>query len=95
MLLRAERAYGRPDGGEKAPAQGTLKRVRVIAGGPGSFKLQLVKSKNVGGVWKSRVKAVGPKITYTGQSAENWDMDNYKVESFRVNIPIRRAGAWP
>ena len=84
-------AYGRPDGGEKAPRAGTLKRVRVIAGGPGSFKLQLVKSKNVGGVWKSRVKAVGPKITYTGQSAENWDMDNYKVESFRVNVPIKKG----
>ena len=82
-------AYGRPDGGEKAPRAGTLKRVRVIAGGPGSFKLQLVKSKAVGSVWKSRVKAIGPKINYTGQSPDNWDTDNYKVESFRVDIPIK------
>ena len=84
-------AYGRPDGGEKAPRTGTLKRVRIIAGGTGSFKLQLVKSKNVGGVWKSRVKAIGPKINYTGQSTDNWDTDNYKVESFRVNIPIKKG----
>lgn len=84
-------AYGRPDGGEKAPRAGTLKRVRVIAGGPGSFKLQLVKSKAVGSVWKSRVKAIGPKINYTGQSPDNWDTDNYKVESFRVDIPIKKG----
>ena len=35
-------AYGNP-GGEKAPKSGTLKKIKLIAGEPGSFKLQLVK----------------------------------------------------
>lgn len=84
-------AYGRPDGGEKAPYSGTLKKVRVIAGGQGSFTLQLVKSKQVGGMWQSKVKAVGPMFEYDGQSNQNWDFDNYKVETFRVNMPIKKG----
>ena len=28
-------AYGRPDGGELAPKSGTIKKIRLIAGGPG------------------------------------------------------------
>jgi len=38
-------AYGRPDGGELAPKTGTIKKIRLIAGGPGSFKLQIAKVK--------------------------------------------------
>ena len=84
-------AYGRPDGGEMAPVAGTLKRVRVISGGAGSFQLQLVKAREVGGVWQARVKAEGPQITLTGQDQANWDTDNYKVESFKVNMPIKKG----
>lgn len=84
-------AYGRPDGGEQAPADGTLKKVRVIAGGPGSFTLQLVKSKLIGGVWNSKVKATGPTFFYNGQSMANWDADVYSTETFRVNMPIKRG----
>lgn len=84
-------AYGRPDGGEAAPYSGTLKKVRVIAGGPGSFSLQLVKSKQFGDFWQSKVKAVGPEFHYMGQSAQNWDTDTYNVETFRVNMPIKRG----
>lgn len=84
-------AYGRPDGGEMAPVAGTLKRVRVISGGAGSFQLQLVKAREVGGVWQAKVKAEGPQITVTGQSQANWDTDNYKVESFKVNMPIKKG----
>ena len=36
-------AYGRPDGGELAPKTGTIKKIRLIAGGPGSFRLQIAK----------------------------------------------------
>jgi hypothetical protein len=84
-------AYGRPDGGEKAPASGVLKRVRVIAGEPGTFRLQLVKAKEVNGVWRAKVKANGPKITLQGQTETNWENDDYRVESFRVNLPIKKG----
>lgn len=84
-------AYGRPHDGEKAPYSGTLKKVRVIAGGPGSFTLQLVKSRQIGGVWQSKVKATGPVLDYDGQSNQNWDFDTYRVEKFRVNMPIKKG----
>ena len=35
-------AYGNA-GGEKAPTDGKLKEIRLIAGAPGNFRLQLVK----------------------------------------------------
>lgn len=82
-------AYGRPDTGEKAPLNGTLKKVRVIAGGSGSFTLQLVKVKEVGGVLQTKVKATGPTLDYDGQSFLNWDSGVYNVEVFRVNMPIK------
>src|SRR5258705_12034132 len=36
-------AYGRPGGGEVAPRSGTIRRIRLIAGGPGVFRLQVAK----------------------------------------------------
>lgn len=84
-------AYGRPDGGEKSPAKGTLKKVKVIAGGAGSFQLQLVKAKEVAGVWQAKVKAQGPVITVEGQDQANLDSDSYKVEAFKVNMPIKKG----
>src|ERR1700704_764868 len=41
-----DEAYGRPNGGELAPKTGTIKRIRIIAGGPGSFRLMAVKHIN-------------------------------------------------
>lgn len=83
-------AYGRP-GGEKAPRKGTLKKVRVIAGTPGTFTLQLVKTKYIGGLQHSVVKAVGPFVQHSGQTDQNWNLGIYKVESFPVNVPIKKG----
>jgi hypothetical protein len=86
-------AYGRPDGGQLAPRTGTIKRIRVIAGGPGSFRLQVakVKQSTLNGTNEAKVVAAGPKISYQGQSDSNWDSGNYLVESFRVNVPVKRG----
>lgn len=84
-------AYGRPDGGELAPVKGRLRKIRVIAGEEGTFKLQLTKAKMVNGTWKARVKAEGPTIHVTGQEDANWDTDTYKVEVFKVNLPIKKG----
>jgi hypothetical protein len=88
-----EEAYGRPDGGELAPRTGTIKRIRVIAGGPGSVRLQIAKVKRstLFGTNEAKVDYTGPKITYTGQTEGNFETDRYKVESFPVNVPVKKG----
>jgi hypothetical protein len=81
-------AYGRPDGGELAPRSGTIKKIRLIAGGPGSFRLQIAKVKPN---QRAKVVAVGPMISYAGQTEANFESDNYKVESFDVNVPVHEG----
>jgi hypothetical protein len=88
-----EEAYGRPDGGELAPKTGTIKRIRLIAGGPGSFSLQIAKVQRstLFGTNKAKVVYTGPKISYTGQTEANFESDHYKVESFPVNVPVKKG----
>ena len=79
-------AYGRPDGGESSPFSGKLKSIRLIAQVPGSFRLQIlsVKPDNSG-----KVVEQGPVINYQGQPAGN--LDTYTIESFPVNLPIKKG----
>lgn len=85
-------AYGRP-GVERAPKSGTIRRIRLIAGGPGSFKLLIaeVKQSTLYGANEAKVVRTGPTIAYQGQDESNWDSDSYKVESFPVDIPVRKG----
>jgi hypothetical protein len=85
-------AYGRA-GVERAPKSGTIKKIRLIAGGPGSFKLQIaeVKQSTLFGSDKARVVRNGPTIGYQGQDQSNWDNDSYRVESFPVNVPVQKG----
>jgi hypothetical protein len=82
-------AYGRPDGGEFAPKTGTIRKIRLIAGGPGSFKLQLAKVKR--GTDEAKFAAGGPRIDYQGQTEANFDSGSYKVETFDVNLPVKKG----
>jgi hypothetical protein len=86
-------AYGRPDGGELAPKTGTIKKIRLIAGGPGSFKLQIAKVQRstLFATNKAKVVANGPRISYSGQAEANEESGAYKVESFDVNVPVRKG----
>lgn len=84
-------AYGRPNGGEKAPVNGVLKRVRVIAGGKGHFRLQLSKARKVNGTWEAKAIRNGPVIRYDGQKQSNFNSDHYKVESFQVGMTIHKG----
>jgi len=81
-------AYGRP-GVERAPRTGTIKRIRLIAGGPGSFRLQIAQVKRA----TSEAKLVrnGPKVTYTGQSEANFESDDYRVETFKLNVKVHKG----
>jgi hypothetical protein len=86
-------AYGRPDGGHLAPKTGTIKKIRLIAGGPGSFKLQIAKVQQVTlfKANKAKVVANGPRISYAGQTEANEESGAYKVESFDVNVPVKKG----
>ena len=81
-------AYGRPDGGERAPRSGRIRKIRLIAGGPGSFRLQVAKVKTN---QRAKVVANGPKISYGGQTEANFESDDYRVETFKVNVPVHRG----
>lgn len=88
-----QEAYGRPDGGELAPKTGTIKKIRLIAGGPGSFKLQIAKVKRstLFGTNEAKVVANGPRISYQGQTEANDEASNYRVETFDVNVPVKKG----
>jgi len=81
-------AYGRPNGGESSPFSGTLRKVRLIANAPGSFKLQILKVRDKGNnAFDGKVVANGPKITYQGQADPN--ALTYTIETFTLKNPIR------
>jgi hypothetical protein len=86
-------AYGRPDGGELAPKTGTIKKIRLIAGGPGSFKLQIAKVKRstLFGTNEAKVVYNGPRISYQGQTEANDESGSYRVETFDVNVPVKKG----
>ncbi|HEU5104798.1 MAG TPA: hypothetical protein VFU11_03040 [Solirubrobacterales bacterium] len=88
-----QEAYGRPDGGELAPKTGTIKKIRLIAGGPGSFKLQIAKVKRstLFGTNEAKVVASGPRISYQGQTEANDEAGSYNVETFNVNVPVKKG----
>ena len=79
-------AYGNP-GHEKSPKSGTLKKIKLIAGAPGSFKLQLVKVSKAD--QSAKLVTNGPKISYEGQEDPN--ADTYDVESFKVDMKIHKG----
>lgn len=88
-----QEAYGRPDGGELAPKTGTIKKIRLIAGGPGSFKLQIAKVKRstLFGTNEAKVVANGPRISYQGQTEANDESGSYRVETFDVDVPVKKG----
>lgn len=81
-------AVGRPDGGERAQRRGTIRRIRVIASDDGRFRLQIVRAHETASGYEGRLVRRGPIIRYEGQPD---DFEPYEVESFRVNIPVRRG----
>ncbi len=90
-----EEAYGRPDGGHLAPKSGTIKRLRIIAADAGSFRPQIATVKHSAsttlGETKAKVTYTGPKLSFTGQSEANDESGRYKVETFSVNIPVKKG----
>src|SRR5690348_17143499 len=72
-------AYGRP-GKEHAPRNGTIVKLRLIAGGPGSFQLQIAKVSGTRQNPKAKVLRNGPTIKYQGTDQNG---DTFHVEVFK------------
>jgi hypothetical protein len=81
-------AYGRPNGGEIAPKTGTITKIRLIAGGPGSFRLLAVK--HINGT-DAIAKRYGQRIEYRGQPQAAEEEGDYTVESFPVDMKIKKG----
>jgi len=85
-------AYGRPDGGEKSPGRGILKKLRLIANDPGSFRLFIARAFDAGSnKFEGKVVRKGPVIHYQGQPDPD---EPYVVEVFRLgglHIKIRKG----
>jgi hypothetical protein len=75
-------------GGEKAPQSGKLERIKLIAGAPGSFRLQLVKVRDSDRA--AKVITDGPKIHYQGQDGSS--ANGYEVEKFAIQGVHVHAG---
>jgi hypothetical protein len=86
-------AYGRPNGGEIAPKTGTIKTIRLIAGGPGTMRVETdkVKRSTLFGTNEAKLVHKGPKVSYEGQTEANWESGSYRVESFPVDMPITKG----
>jgi hypothetical protein len=72
-------------GHERAPKDGVIGKVKLIAGGPGAFRLQLAKAKP--NKDKAKIVERGPKLHYQGQSGG----DPYEVESFHVHVQVKKG----
>jgi hypothetical protein len=86
-------ARERPDSLITAPKSGTIKQVRLVAGGPGSFQLQIaqVKRSTLFGTNQAKVVANGPVIHYTGPDESDAQEGIFKVESFKASVPVKKG----
>ncbi len=82
-------AYGRPGNGHLAPKSGTIKQIRIIAADSGSFRPQVATVKAA--TQRAKVTYTGPRLSFDGQTEANEEAGTYKVESFRVNIPVKKG----
>lgn len=80
-------AYGRPDGGERAPKSGTIKKISVISQGPDTFRFEITEAKAASE--QARVVYRSKKLHSQGQPDVN--ADTYRIETFKVNAPVKKG----
>jgi hypothetical protein len=80
---------GAVQGHVKAPRNGTLKKLKIVASGPGEFKPFLARVKDVDSgsrTGNARVHSKGSMRTYLGD-----DTPPYTIESFRYSVHVRKG----
>jgi hypothetical protein len=71
-------------GHQRAPKDGTIKKVRVIAAHAGSFRLFFAKAKP--GTQQAKVVKKGPIISFSGDNSAP-----YTIETTSVSISVRKG----
>jgi hypothetical protein len=81
---------GAAGGHVTAPRDGVIKKIKLVAGTPGHFRLQLAKVKNLAlgpGTGKAKVVEQGPRINY-GSSVDGLD---YDIQTIHVHVPVKEG----
>jgi hypothetical protein len=81
---------GAAGGNVAAPRDGVIKKIKLVAGTPGHFRLQLAKVKNLAlgpGTGQAKVVKNGPKISY-GSSVNGLD---YVIQSYPVHVRVKEG----
>jgi hypothetical protein len=72
----------------RAPRDGTIGRIRLLAATSGSFRLFLARTKADG--LTSKVVRRGPAIAYTGNGGAGC-APSCTIETFTLNLPVRKG----
>ncbi len=86
VLMQAYQCeFGSCINGHRAPKDGIIASVRLIACFPGSFVLQLAHAS--ASLKQARVVRSGPLINYKGDS-QHCNGNTYQIETFPANVPV-------
>jgi len=83
VMTIARNAPGR----HRAPKDGVLNQIRLIACFPGTFVLQIANAKQ--GLGTAKAVRTGPLINYVGDS-RHCNGNRYQIETFAVNVPVKK-----
>jgi len=81
-------ARNRPGNGHRAPKDGIIDRVRLIACAPGSFVLQIARADEANDT--AQAIRSGPLINYEGDP-RRCRGTRYRIETFNVDVPVKRG----
>ena len=85
VMTIAQNAPGR----ERAPKDGTIARIRILACSGGTFVLQVARADPANE--RARVIRSGPLINYRGHPDNCGEEEVFRIETFRVNVPVRKG----
>lgn len=74
--------------GTRAPRNGTIGKIRLMACDPGTFVLQIARAQPSQD--RARVVRTGPLINYSGDR-RNCRSQNFRIEEFAVNVPVQQG----
>lgn len=75
-------------GKERAPRDGTIGKIRLMACNPGTLVLQIARAQPAKD--KAKVVSSGPLINYEGDK-RNCNSQNFQIEEFAVSVPVRQG----